>query len=217
MNYLQSFKRVQKFLLVNNLWAAILLAGVMLSGCDRAPNSGPANSGLTSNGVPVDSLLAKKLGTSNFIKVQGRFVTKDFTEYAVCSETRAKANAGVLFQIFGLRGDTLSILYNSPLLDGALKHATFSTVESTDSVFKLLYYDSGDFFMGNSSGEVYSYVLNPRTRFLTRGHLFMTQDLTPRLYISSGVTNDLEKKYLLNKMKEVYPNLKTVVKDKTID
>ncbi len=217
MNYLLSFKKAPKSLSGNNFWISLLFFSIILTGCDKKANNMPESGSASGKAITADSLLAGKLGTTSFIKVSGQFITRDFEEYAVCYETRSPGKAGIVFQIMCLRGDTLTTLYNSPVLDGALKHASFYAIQNKDSVFKSLYYDSGDFFMGSSSGEIYSYVLNPKTRGLIKGHLFMTGDKAPNLFISAPPASETEKNYLLKMMLDQFPNLKTVNKDKSID
>jgi hypothetical protein len=185
-------------------------------GC-RQKQSAPENSPAADPGISVDSLLARQFSVTAFRKLQGHFISTDKDEYAVLFESKLGHDIGVAVSVCTISQNAVAVEYSSPVVDGALKQATFQQVVLPGVSDTALYYDSGDFFMGSGSGEVYVYVIFPKTNTIVKGHLFLTGEAPPRLFVPESTTATAVRTYIFNKFKDQYPGLKFAQKDITID
>lgn len=215
MNYFRCSPKGRGFQLANKSLVFVFCLGLLALSCQKKQPE-PAVPGTVQPGISVDSLLSAKLATSSFIRLQGQFFRPGQTAYAVLHETRQGKNIGIVISFFETQNDSLHTISETPLFDGAIKHATFQIARVPDSPDSLLYYDSGDFFMGSASGEVYVTVFAPKTGMLVKGHLFLQEASLPRLFIANTVDVKI-RDFIFNQLKEQYPGLKFAPKDMTID
>jgi hypothetical protein len=201
--------------LANKSLVFVFCLGLLALSCQKKQPE-PAMPGTAQPSISVDSLIATKLSTSSFIRLQGQFFRAGQTALAVLHETRQDKNIGVVITFFEAQNDSLHTISETSQFDGALKHATFQIATLADRPDSLLYYDSGDFFMGSASGEVFITVFGPKTGTLVKGHLFLQEASLPKLFVANTADASI-RTFIFNQLKDQYPGLKFVSKDMTID
>lgn len=189
---------------------------LFLGGCKQKQDA-PETAAPVQNVSAIDALLGAKLNASNFVKVQGHFLTMDGEEYAVLRDAKNGRDVGIIISICSVKQGTVTINYETPIVDGAVKHSIFQKVNVPGVTDTLLYYDSGDFFMGSGSGELYAYIIQPKEVSFLKAHLFIDGDTPPKVFIPDTPKTKVLRGYLFNKLRDQFPGLKFAAKDVSID
>ena len=79
-----------------------------------------------------------------------------------------------------------------------------------------MYYNSQDYFLGSSEGEVFSYIIDFKNQKTFYAHLFIEKEKIS-LFLSDNIDNREIKDFFVANFKRDYPNLQIVSKDVNID
>ncbi|GAB6283180.1 MAG: hypothetical protein STSR0008_19370 [Ignavibacterium sp.] len=121
---------------------------------------------------------------------------------------------GIKFLLYTNKNDSLVKIYESKLLDGSFTESKVEPIQFPDYNYKLLFYNSQDYFMGSQGGEVFSYIIDFNLKEIYYAHLFIIQGKPISLYLSDNIKNETIRKYFVSVFTNDYPNL-TIAKNDT--
>lgn len=124
---------------------------------------------------------------------------------------------GIKFFLYSTKDDSLVKIYESKLLDGSFTESRVEPIQFPDYNYKLLYYNSQDYFMGSQGGEVFSYIIDFNLNEIYYAHLFIVPGKPISLYLSDNIKNETIRKYFVSNFTKDYPNLTLAKNDIKIE
>lgn len=124
---------------------------------------------------------------------------------------------GIKFLLYTNKNDSLIKIYESKLLDGSFTESKIEPIQFPDYNYKLLYYNSLDYFMGSQGGEVFSYIIDFNLNEIYYAHLFIIPGKPISLYLSNNIKNETIRKYFVSNFTKDYPNLTLAKNDTKIE
>ena len=169
-------------------------------------------SSLFSNPEYLLSEAKKVLNADVKFATVGKF-TSDTTQQVVAGiELNNKKDFGIVFALLTINDGKLSLEYMTPLLDGAFEKSIVHKINFASYGNDLLYYNSKDYFLGSALGEVFSYVIDFKTKSFNSAHFFYTESISASLYLSPDIKSTEIKDYFIKNFKNDFPELKIVTK-----
>ena len=100
----------------------------------------------------------------------------------------------------------------SRLLPGSFKGSLCDKIKFPSFDHELVYYNSKDFYLGSSGGEVFTYIINFQDQKAYKAHL-ISEGKSVSLFISNNIDVPEIHNFFYSIFKRDYPNLKIVDKD----
>jgi hypothetical protein len=158
----------------------------------------------------VFAILEERHGEKLKRVVVGDLDNDEAPDYVACLEIEEPDLWGAKFLM--VDAETGETLAETPTLDGSLADATVETRRLEGTPNELLYYDSGDYFIGSSVGEIFAYFVDFAEDRVYRAHLFVRADTAPSLYISENADETIAAAFL-ERMRARFPELTLVDED----
>jgi hypothetical protein len=131
-------------------------------------------------------------------------------------EINTKEEWGIKFAVMDISQEKPVKAYETKLLDGSLTDGHLDKIKLPSLKYEMLYYNSGDYFLGSGGGEVFSYIVDYKNKEVYYSHLVVGSKKTS-LYLSENIKNDDIRKFLLNALKKDFPALVLVSQDIEFD
>jgi hypothetical protein len=158
----------------------------------------------------VAARLQERFGDKFKRVVVGDLDRDETPDYVACLEIEEPDLWGVKF--LAVDAETGETLAETPTLDGSLADAAIETVRLEGKPNELLYYDSGDYFIGSSVGEIFAYFVDFAEDRVYRAHLFVHPDAAPSLHISDNADETIVAAFL-ERSRARFPELVLVEED----
>ncbi|MBE2279347.1 MAG: hypothetical protein IAE91_03060 [Ignavibacteriaceae bacterium] len=191
-----------------------ILSLLLFQACDnKNGNRFPISPELIENNSELVTYGKRIYGNSIATASRGYFRNMEEEDIVFGQEVMNKNDWGIKFILTELEGDTLSEVYSTQLLEGSLKKNSILTVSVNTLGRDLLYYDSRDFFLGNSGGEVFIYLFDFKSQIIYKGHLYILDDGIPNLFLNGYSRNNFADTIITEKMTAMFPELKKTQSD----
>ncbi|RPI67719.1 MAG: hypothetical protein EHM47_15375 [Ignavibacteriales bacterium] len=152
------------------------------------------------------------LGEDAQMTFLGNFDKNKNEELIAASEINTKDEWGIKFTSIKLNNEKPEKVFETKLLEGFLEDSRLEKLNLSSKDYELLYYHSGDFFMGSGGGEVFSYVIDFEEEEVYYAHL-VADNKKISLYISDNISDDEVKQLFLNTYKRDFPAYVLVQED----
>lgn len=173
--------------------------------------------GAVGNGmVSENNLLAlskEKAGKNVGFAVEGRFNSDNTGDVFAVKDIVSEDTAGIQFVCFELKQAKDEYLFESKVFLGALAESRIEVIPKSGENYSYLYYNSGDFFLGSSVGEIFSYLVDAGTKEVYSAHLFFSSTIKPSVYLSENITDKKVQEFLLGQLRKDFPHLLVTEKD----
>lgn len=156
------------------------------------------------------------LNTDAKFILKGKFATDSLNEIASGSEVMNKKEWGIRFYLLSYKDGKFQKSWETPLLNGSFKESKVEKLRMNNIDHDYVYYNSLNYFMGSSSGEVLSYIIDLKAQIVYYAHLVMEPEGKVELFVSNSGNNDILK-YYTTVFKKDYPALKLTDKDPVLD
>jgi pimeloyl-CoA synthetase len=107
--------------------------------------------------------------------------------------------------------------FGTQLLQGSFKQSFIDKIKFASFENELIYYNSGDYFLGSGGGEIYSYIIDFVSKQVYEAHLVIEPRDAVNLFISKNTDNREIKNFFILTLRKDYPTLKVVDEDITVD
>ncbi len=190
---------------------------ILFSSCKRTVQNNPPDIQEQTISVSIDSLISRKFGTTSFKKLNLSGTAVGLQNFALCYEPKMRKGGGIILALVSISKDSINVLFSSSLLDGSAENTSIAVINTpNDTTNKYIYFDTGDYLLGSSGGEMYIYLISINSPSLVMAHLIVESSAPPKLFIDSNCPTAITK-YLVNKSRADFPNLTRIKKDQSID
>lgn len=198
-----------RLLKITVLFAAAL---VFYSCGKKKENTGAENLDYSNPHVAAQQA-QKILGSNVLFAAKGRFDRDTVVEIAAGTEVKNSSESGIKFALLKMSGGNLKKVFETRLLDGSFKDGLIKRIKFPAFDYELVYYNSQDYYLGSSGGEVYSYIVNLNEGKAYYAHLVVEKNKPPSLYLSDNIDVPELKSFFISIFKKDYPALQIVTKD----
>lgn len=143
---------------------------------------------------------------------KGRFDRDTVIEVVAGTEIDKKTEWGISFNFLKLIDGKLTKIWQTGLLPGSFKGSLCDKIKFPSFDHELVYYNSKDFYLGSSGGEVFTYIINFQDQKAYKAHL-ISEGKSVSLFISNNIDVPEIHNFFYSIFKRDYPNLKIVDKD----
>jgi len=206
-------------LLLNRfLITAIILLPLLIFNCGDSQEGKNNKAPLKDYRDPAVQMKEAKniLGSDTKLTFLGFFNDDKQEEIAAGLEINTKEEWGIKFAVMDISKEKPKKVYETKLLDGSLSNGHIDKIKLHSLNYELLYYNSGNYFLGSGGGEVFSYIVDYKNKEVYSSHLVAGSKRTS-LYLSENIKNDDIRKFLLNALKKDFPALVLVSHDIEFD
>ena len=133
------------------------------------------------------------------------------------SEVENSDNWGIKFIQLQEKNNEFNVKYETELLEGSFKESFVDKIKFSSFDNELIYYNSGNYYMGSGGGEVFSYIINFEDKQVYYAHLVTEPSNSVSLFISENTENREIINFFTLTFKKDYPDLKIVNEDAVID
>lgn len=159
----------------------------------------------------------KVLGQDVKFAAFGNFLSDTSKQVVAGIERINKKEFGIQFALLNNNNGQLTLVYKTPLLDGAFTKSITQKINFPAFNHDLIYYSSKDYFLGNVEGEVFSNIIDFNSKDNFYAHLFFKSGKKASLFLSQSVKLPEIKEFFLRNFKNDFPDLKIVTKDQKLD
>ena len=143
---------------------------------------------------------------------KGRFDRDTVIEVIAATEVEKETEWGIRFNFLKLINGKLTKVWQTGLLPGSFKGSLCDKIKFPSFDHELVYYNSKDFYMGSSGGEVFSYIINFQDHKVYAAHL-INEGKQRSLYISDNIGIPEIHNFFFGIFKKDYPDLKIIDKN----
>ncbi|MGA8265100.1 MAG: hypothetical protein WB779_11710 [Ignavibacteriaceae bacterium] len=143
---------------------------------------------------------------------KGRFDRDTVIEVIAGTEVESKTEWGIRFNFLKLINGKLTKIWQTGLFRGSFKGSLCDKIKFPSFDHELVYYNSKDFYLGSSGGEVFTYIINFQDHKTYVAHL-IDEGKPVSLYISDNIDVPEIHNFFFGIFKKDYPNLKIIDKD----
>jgi len=152
------------------------------------------------------------LGNDVKVTFLGNFKNDSEEEIVAGSEINTKDEWGIKFTSIDITGDEPKKIFETDLLEGSFDDSKVDKLRLASKSYELLYYNSGDYFMGSGGGDVFGYIIDFSEKEIYYAHL-VADNKKVSLYLSENINNDDVRKFFLNTFKRDFPTFVIVSQD----
>lgn len=166
--------------------------------------------------IPSNALefINSKVEESEDFATVGYFLNTDSPQIASIKEIFSKNEWGIKFSLFNFTKDTVIFIRSSKTLDGSVKESEVTKVSIDSSGIEMLFYNSGDYFLGSGGGEVFAYLVDYKSDKIHYAHLVLIRNKSAQLFISPSTEDYPEvKNFFESFFRKDYEDLKISEKD----
>ena len=99
------------------------------------------------------------------------------------------------------------------MLEGSFDDCIVDKMKFSSSPGEMIYYNSGNYFLGTAGGDVYSYVIDFVKKEVYYAHLVAHKSTQSSLYLSENVQDPLLRKFFISYFKKDYGALNMLKSD----
>lgn len=157
--------------------------------------------------------LQEKFDPETKVALYSRFGNDSTNEIIAIKETKPSKTDKWGLKIQRLSKDSL-IKKDEYFLPEMSTNGSLCTTQKIDSIpYDLFYYNSGNFYIGSSGGEVFAYLIDFTEKQIYYTHLVIKPEKPAVLFLSKNCEGKKTKDFFMNLFKFDYPELVTSQKD----
>jgi len=157
----------------------------------------------------VDEVLPKEAKFST----SGNFNSDKKLSIVAGTETVTKNIQGISFILIDKKDDEYKVDFRTHILDGSFEKCLVDKIKLSSLGGEMIYYNSKDYFIGTSGGDIYSYIIDFRNKEVYSAHLVSGKTKRALLYLSENVTDKLLRTFFVSYYKKDYPSLQITQSD----
>ena len=161
----------------------------------------------------VLSNVKQLLGENVKLAYKGKFDQDTVIEVVAGTEVSNKADWGIDFVFLKLKGELLTKTWDTGLLQGSFNSSLCNKIKFPSFNHELIYYNSKDYFLGSSGGEIFSYIINLQDSKIYYAHLIIEERKPISLYVAPNIEVPEIKNFFISIFKKDHPDLKLVDQD----
>jgi hypothetical protein len=199
-------------LLLNKVIIGVLIGMVLLisSGCKKSYEPPPHH--LFENEQLVLKTAKELVGENVSFTTAGYFESDTVKSIVAGVEINEKLEMGIKFYLLSWMEGEFKIKYETGLLEGSFVQCLVNKIKFSDYDTELIYYNSKNYFIGNASGDVYSYIINMNKFKVYSAHLSVLAEGRVSLDLSQNIDDPMIKNFYISYFRRDYPNLRLVEK-----
>ena len=203
MKFIQLLRKVLRLSLSKYPFLLLLLI-ILISGCTKkSSDQTPIVQQLNNNSENLLKNVNVILHTETSLILMGNF-TGDSTQQVAAVVNFNKKEEMISFNLIEIKGAKLEKKDETLPLEGSLKGCKIEKIRLPGINNDLVYYNSQIYFMGSSSGEVFSYLIDFKTQKTYYAHL-VSEPRKPEYLYMSKTDNPEIRKYFINNFRKDYP------------
>jgi hypothetical protein len=156
------------------------------------------------------------LGNNTKVTYLGLFDDDKKEKLVAGLEINTKDEWGIRFASLDISGDKPKKIFETQLLDGSFNSSRVEKIKLSSLDYELLFYYSGDYFLGSGGGEVFSYLVDFNDKEVYYAHL-VADSKKVSLYFSNDIDNKEIENFFLNVFKKDFPSYELVSQDVVLD
>lgn len=153
------------------------------------------------------------LGDSVKVAFRGKFDRDSVIEVVAGTEVANKSEWGIRFFLLKLQGDGLIKVSQTDLLQGSFKGSMCNKIKFPSFDHELIYYNSRDYFLGSSGGEIFSYIINFQDNKTYYAHLVADENKPAALFVSNNIDVPEIRNFFILNFRRDYPKVSLSSRD----
>jgi len=130
------------------------------------------------------------------------------------TEKSEKSKMGISFSLIEKVDDEFKVVYNTGVLEGSFNKCIVDKMKFSSDGIEMIYYNSQDYYLGTSGGDVYLYVINFAEREVYYGHLIAERSSGTSLFLSENLIDPMLRRFFISYFKKEYTALRIINSDK---
>ena len=130
------------------------------------------------------------------------------------TEKSEKSKMGISFSLIEKVDDEFKVVYNTGVLEGSFNKCIVDKMKFSSDGIEMIYYNSQDYYLGTSGGDVYLYVINFAEREVYYGHLIAERSSGTSLFLSENLIDPMLRRFFISYFKKDYTSLRIINSDK---
>lgn len=188
----------------NKKFYYLLILLIILLSCGKKEEK---NADLNDPAV-VKNIAVKVLSKNVKFSSSGNFTFSKYSSIVAGTEVADKDSFGISFCLIERIDDEYKNVYKTALLDGSFDKCIVDKIKLSTIGGELIYYNSKDYFLGSGGGDVYSYIIDFRTKEIYSAHLTTGRTAKATLSLSQNVADKLIREFFISYFKKDYPSLR---------
>lgn len=137
------------------------------------------------------------------------FDSDTIKEIVIGREIETGDEWGIKFSFYSTKQNRQEV-YTTILLEGSFNGASVMPMKVAGKDHQLLYYNSGDFFLGSGGGEIFTYVIDYVDKKVHAAKLFVERSGEAKLQILTDGQEETIENYFITFYKKEYPELSII-------
>jgi len=187
----------------------LFLIFVILSSCGKKDEK-PVD---LNDPAAVQRIVGEILPKEARFSTSGHFTSDKILSIVAGTETDTKNIQGISFILIDKKDDEYKVDFRTHILDGSFEKCLVDKIKLSSLGGEMIYYNSKDYFIGTSGGDIYSYIIDFRNKEVYSAHLVSGKTKRALLYLSGNVTDKLLRTFFVSYFKKDYPSLQVTQSD----
>jgi len=158
----------------------------------------------------VKNIANKVLATNVKFSTSGNFTFNKYSSIVAGTEVTGKDTWGISFNLLEDKDGEFKPVYKTGVLEGSLDKCLVDKIKLSSFGGEMIYYNSKDYFIGSGGGDVYSYIIDFRTKEIYSAHLTTGRSAYASLILSDNVEDKLLRQFFISYFKKDYPSLRVM-------
>jgi len=206
------FKKGQKLQYIKSSVLLSIMVIILFSGCGKKVDNKEQQAAFKTDDERIIEFVNNRYRCKEVKVLSGTF-KPNYSLYAVVYEVNSGTEFGIKFLLAHVHTDSVIVDYNSNLFDGAVNQSVFERVNIPGKGYDAVYYNSAGYFMGSGGGEVFACLVDFQEASVVTGHVFISGDSEPKLYIPATVKEKSVRDFLVRRINNDFPGIKQVSHD----
>ncbi|MCZ6702714.1 MAG: hypothetical protein O6940_06690 [Ignavibacteria bacterium] len=130
------------------------------------------------------------------------------------TEKFKKSKMGISFSLLEKVDDEFKVVYNTGVLEGSFNKCIVDKMKFSSNGIEMIYYNSKDYYLGTSGGDVYLYVIDFIEKEVYYGHLIAERSSGTSLFLSENLIDPMLRRFFISYFKKDYTALRIINSDK---
>jgi hypothetical protein len=187
----------------------LFLIFVILSSCGKKDEK-PVD---LNDPAAVQRIVGEILPKEARFSTSGHFTSDKILSIVAGTETDTKNIQGISFILIDKKDDEYKVDFRTHILDGSFEKCLVDKIKLSSLGGEMIYYNSKDYFIGTSGGDIYSHIIDFRNKEVYSAHLVSGKTKRALLYLSGNVTDKLLRTFFVSYFKKDYPSLQVTQSD----
>lgn len=198
-------------MLLNNYykWIGITIIFLSIVGCGKK-NDQQVN---FDDPRSVKNIANNLIGETIRFSTSGYFSSDTSKSVIAGTEKSEESKMGISFSLIEKVDDEFKVVYNTGFLEGSFNNSIVDKMKFSSNGLEMIYYNSQDYYLGTSGGDVYMYVINFAEREVYYGHLIADRSSGASLFLSENLKDPMLRRFFISYFKKDYTALRIINSD----